>query len=94
MKNPSGEAQPFRLDQIVVVGRYVEGRLDFRAPQPPPPECTFEALYRAFWQENPEGGTPVPSAQGWISPGDRSASWGDLRAWLESKSWVVRAKTW
>lgn len=79
--NPIVEhGQPFHGDQAVVVEkRTPEGKLDFSAPQPPRnPSMTFDELYDLFFQEDTTS----------------YGNWRALRAWLESKGWVVRAKTW
>lgn len=82
MKNPivDGGGQPFRLDQLVILERRTEdGRLDLRSqPQPPVRAMKFDDLYKMFFREDK------------TAPG----SWDALRAWLESKGWVVRACTW
>jgi hypothetical protein len=86
--------QPFRGAQVVVVEkRKPDGSLDFSAPQPPtarctqhsrcehdasPGEMTFDHLYQVFFREVP----------------DQDGSWDNLNAWLTSKGWTVRAKTW
>lgn len=87
-------AQPFQGTQMVVVEkRKADGSLDFSEPQPPtmPCECarncqhraspgvmSFDTLYRLFFRAIPDGG----------------GSWDQLKAWLDSKGWAVRAKTW
>lgn len=77
---PVNTWQPFHGNQAVIVEkRTPDGQLDFSAPQPPSnPTMTFNDLYELFFQEDK------------TAPG----SWNALRAWLESKGWVVRAKTW
>jgi hypothetical protein len=82
--------QPFRLDQKVVVEkRTADGQLDFSDPQPPlsaPGKCphckglTFRDVYKMYFTENPTGSA--------------SADWAELKAWLDERHWVVRARTW
>lgn len=92
--NPVTEnnAQPFIGSQKVILEkRTEEGILDLSDPQPPlkvydvtgrgrgtPRDMTFDDVYRMFFDECPN------------APG----SWVALRAWLDSRSWIVRAKTW
>jgi hypothetical protein len=92
--NPTGadSAQPFNLSQRVILEkRTPDGILDLSSPQPPlkihdtdgrgrvtPRDVTFDDVYRMMFDECPD------------APG----SWVVLCAWLDSKSWVVRAKTW
>jgi len=88
--------QPFRSNQkIIVERRDGNGNLDFRGePQPPnvrqrcghsegPGVMTFDQLYRLYFRE-----TENAADRG------TSASWEELSAWLKSKSWTIRAKTW
>lgn len=81
VKNPPDDiAQPFRGSQHVVLEcRNPDGSLNFDKPQPPVRVMTFDQVYDLFFRD-----VQV----------QRTASWSDLRAWLESKSWTVRAKTW
>jgi hypothetical protein len=77
--------QPFRSDQMVVIERrFEDGTLDLRGePQPPVEGMKFSKVYDMFFRETsnaPDRGT--------------SASWDELRTWLEKKGWTVRAKTW
>jgi hypothetical protein len=93
--NPTTEhnAQPFRGTQKVILEkRTPEGILDLSDPQPPlkirevdergrgilSRDFTFDDVYAFFFKECQD------------APG----SWEALRAWLDSKSWIVRAKTW
>jgi hypothetical protein len=73
--------QPFRSDEMVVIERRTaDGKLDFTEPQPPCGGMKFDRVYRLYFQANPGSGP--------------SASWEQLEAWLKSKGWTVRAKTW
>jgi len=94
VRNPDveGTGQPFIATQPVVLEkRTPSGALDFSAPQPPTHiqgephkgwdqtrDLTLNDVYDMFFKECPE------------APG----SWKALRAWLDSKGWVIRAKTW
>lgn len=72
--------QPFRGDQVVVIEKRKEdGSLDFTPPQPPVQGMRFDRVYDLYFKE--------------VSQGD-SATWEQLAAWLKSKGWTVRAKTW
>lgn len=72
--------QPFQGRQTVVIEkRDSSGRLDFSAPQPPRNSATFDEVYEWYFRAVPEGDT---------------ASWADLKAWLDERGWVLRAKTW
>lgn len=85
IKNPvvEGGGQPFRGDQQVVLEkRTPDGKLDFSMPQPPTGAAggvTFDELWNLYARTNPK---------------DWCGSWNTLKAWLDSKGWVVRAKTW
>ena len=71
--------QPFRGRQIIVVEkRAADGSLDFSDPQPPHRPMTFDALYDVYFAANPDG----------------IGSWEHLSAWLKSRGWVIRPKTW
>lgn len=92
--NPVTEnnAQPFSVNQKVILEkRTPEGILDLSSPQPPlkvhdvdgrgrgtPRDLILDDVYKMMFDA-------CPDAQG---------SWTTLRAWLDSKSWVIRAKTW
>ena len=93
--NPTTEynAQPFRGTQRVILEkRTPEGILDLSDPQPPlkirevdgrgrgtlSRDLIFDDVYALFFNACPD------------APG----SWKALSSWLDSKSWVVRAKTW
>lgn len=100
--NPTTEhgVQPFTSNQKVILEkRTPEGTLDLSDPQPPlkiyevggrgvskiggrehttSRDLTFDDVYNLMFNA-------CPDAQG---------SWETLRAWLDSKSWVVRTKTW
>jgi hypothetical protein len=93
--NPTTEnhAQPFRCNQKVILEkRTPEGILDLSDPQPPlkvyevdgrgrgtlSRDLILDDIYKMMFNECP----------------DAKGSWDTLRAWLDSKSWVVRAKTW
>ena len=76
--------QPFSGGQRVLLEkRTEEGILDFSGEQPPVKvhgrDLTLDDVYVLYFRANPEA---------------NSGSWGELRKWLDSKSWVVRAKTW
>lgn len=87
IKNMLG--QPFQLDQPVVLEkRTAEGKLDFSDPQPPLAlhgRCaccnglTFRDVYKLYFTANPD--TPT-------------ASWEELKAWLDERRWQIRARTW
>jgi len=82
--NPNLGAQPFTGNQKVILEkRTPEGILDLSDPQPPlkvrDKDMTFDDVYALYFRENPKSD---------------NCSWDTLRAWLDSKSWVVRAKTW
>jgi hypothetical protein len=80
-RNPvvTGGGQPFQGSQLVVIEkRTPDGKLDFSLPQPSADPMTFDGLYALFFREDKD------------APG----SWDALRAWLDSKGWIVRAKTW
>ena len=81
--------QPFKGPEVVVIEkRHADGTLDFSDPQPPTVSCdlchhdtgvmTFDDVYKLFFREMPDG----------------VGSWEQLKAWLDSKGWVLRAKTW
>jgi hypothetical protein len=82
--------QPFQGSQMVVIEKRKEdGSLDFSGEQPPAwycPMCdgvgksafTFDKVYEFYFQDNPDG----------------VGSWEALKAWLDSKGWKIRAKTW
>jgi hypothetical protein len=71
--------QPFTGSQRVILEkRTPEGMLDRSEPQAPSGSMTFDELYQAFFRNEPT----------------MEGTWANLRAWLESKHWVVRAKTW
>jgi hypothetical protein len=73
--------QPFKGSQPVILEkRNGKGELDFSGEQPPVSPLTFDEVYRLYFQATPDG--------------PPSASWDDLRQWLESKGWHIRAKTW
>jgi hypothetical protein len=72
--------QPFRGNETVIIEkRDSRGKLDFSAPQPPRNQATFDQVYDWYFRAVPEG---------------NSASWSDLKAWLDERGWVLRAKTW
>jgi hypothetical protein len=72
-------AQPFQGRQKVVLEkRKADGTLDFSEPRPPVGGMTFDVVYRMFFRANPKG----------------EGTWEQLSAWLASKSWHIRAKTW
>jgi hypothetical protein len=87
--------QPFQSRQVVILEkRKADGTLDFSEPQPPtvrrkcghsegPGVMTFEEVYKLYFRE-----VPATVASGW------SASWEELKAWLDGKGWCIRAKTW
>lgn len=81
-KNPITEhgAQPFRGNQKVILEkRTLRGKLDFTGEQPPTGDMDFDDVYyKIYFKLNPTG----------------KGTWEELRAWLDSKGWVVRAKTW
>jgi hypothetical protein len=73
-------SQPFRGNQLVVVEkRTSKGALDFTGAQPPTGGMSFDSLYKLF-QSN--------------SNPTQELTWANLRAWLETKRWVVRVKVW
>jgi hypothetical protein len=87
------DTQPFRLDQKVIVEKRTDdGALDLRGqPQPPimrPGGCCschdglcFRDVYKLFFLDEKNK--------------DRaSASWADLKAWLDERGWKLRPKTW
>jgi hypothetical protein len=92
--NPTTEnnAQPFiGRQRVILEKRTPDGILDLSSPQPPlkihdtdgrgrvtPRDFTFDDVYQMMFDD-------LPNAPG---------SWEALRAWLDSKSWVVRVKTW
>ena len=77
---PVGIGQPFRGSQRVLLEkRTLRGRLDFTGEQPPPGDMNFDDVYYQLYFK------ACPTGKG---------SWEELRAWLDSKGWVVRAKTW
>ena len=80
-KNPivEGGGQPFRGTQPIILEKLtLRGKLDFTGEQPPSGGMTFDDVYKLYFKAVPTGG----------------GSWETLRAWLDSKGWVVRAKTW
>lgn len=82
IRNPvvGDSGQPFRgSQQVILEKRTPEGKLDFAGEQPPAGGMTFDAVWDLYTQTNPKK---------W------SGSWDALREWLDSKGWVVRAKTW
>jgi hypothetical protein len=81
-KNPITEtgAQPFRgSQQVILEKRTLRGKLDFTGEQPPTGGMTFDDVWSLYANSNPK---------------EWDGSWPTLRAWLDSKGWVVRAKTW
>jgi hypothetical protein len=80
--NPAvtGGGQPFRgSQQVILEKRTPDGKLDFSGEQPPAGGMTFDELWNLYLRTNPK---------------DWDGSWSTLKAWLDSKGWVVRAKTW
>ncbi len=87
--------QPFQGKQkIIIERRFADGSLDFRGePQPPSIHChcghaspgvmTFDQVYDLYFRET-------------ANAADRgiTANWEELDAWLKSKGWSIRAKTW
>lgn len=77
--------QPFRGDQKVLIERrFADGTLDLRGePQPPVEVTTFNKVYDMYFRET-------------ANAKDRgiSAGWEELQAWLRTKGWSLRAKTW
>jgi hypothetical protein len=72
--------QPFTGSQVVILEkRTSDGALDFSGEQAPTAPMTFDALYRLYFRANPSV---------------ESGTWDGLKAWLDSKGWRVRAKTW
>lgn len=72
--------QPFRGSQKVILEkRHADGALDFSEPQPPTAPLTFDGLYHLYFLANAKV---------------ESGTWEGLNAWLASKGWTVRAKTW
>jgi hypothetical protein len=72
--------QPFQGSQVVILEkRTPEGKLDFSGEQPPTGELTFDDVWALYARTNPN---------------DWNGSWKTLREWLDSRGWVVRAKTW
>lgn len=84
IQNPvvDGGGQPFRgSQQVILEKRTPEGKLDFTGEQPPTNIRIFDDVWAIYYART--------------QPGiDRDGSWDALRAWLNSKGWVVRAKTW
>jgi hypothetical protein len=75
-----GLGQPFQgFQQVVLEKRTPQGNLDFTPEQPPTGGMTFDAVWDLYARTNPK---------------DWDGSWATLRAWLDSKGWIVRAKTW
>lgn len=74
--------QPYRGSEVVVVeARHADGSLnvqDDTVPREWIRGITFDALYSAFFRANPEA----------------VGTWESLSAWLKSKGWSIRAKTW
>lgn len=84
MSNPTveGGGQPFRGEQKVVLEKRdpQTGKLDFTGEQPPTGEnLTFDDVWTLYARTNPK---------------EWDGSWETLLAWLNSKGWVVRVKTW
>jgi hypothetical protein len=92
-QNPTPSyGQPFQGHQKVVIEKFTpDGKPDFSAPQPPHQihggthkgfdltrDITFDDVYQMFFREDKEA----------------VGSWENLKAWLDSKGWVIRAKTW
>jgi hypothetical protein len=81
-RNPvvSGGGQPFQgSQQVILEKRTPDGKLDFSGEQPPAGGMTFDYVWGLYAQTNPK---------------DWDGSWNTLKAWLDSKGWIVRAKTW
>ena len=90
--------QPFQGKQEIILERRTkDGALDFRGEQPPSIRCkccghsspgimTFDQVYDLYFRDQDALG----------EKGDRgtSASYEQLAAWLDSKGWSIRAKTW
>lgn len=73
--------QPFRGDQVLVIeARDPEGRLKLRVPQPPSGYVTLDEVYQMFWRDPKND--------------QLDGTWENLSAWLDSKNWKLRAKTW
>ena len=71
--------QPFTGRQkIIIEKRHSDGSLDFSNPQPPSQPMTFDALYDMYFATEPSG----------------VGAWESLSAWLKSRGWIIRAKTW
>ena len=71
--------QPFKgQDRIIIEKRNSSGGLDFSGEQPPPEPMEFDRVYEMFFRADPEG----------------LGTWEQLRAWLNSKGWTIRACTW
>lgn len=73
--------QPFRGTQQVILEKRdpQTGKLDFTGEQPPTGDMTFDGVWALYTRTNPK---------------EWSGSWETLLAWLNSKGWVVRIKTW
>ena len=87
--------QPFRGDQKVIIERrHADGTLDLHGqPQPPSIRChcghaspgvmTFNQVYDLYFRETTDA-----------SDRGTTASYEELEAWLKTKGWMIRAKTW
>lgn len=65
---------------LVIEKRDDEGRLLFTEPQPPVGGVTLDEVYQMFWRD---------------PKNDKlDGTWENLSAWLDSKGWKLRAKTW
>lgn len=76
--------QPFRGDErIIVEARDENGRLRFDVEQPPTKflNTDLDTLYRQGMWQDPAFKDAVGSAE-------------NLRKWLKSKSWTIRARYW
>jgi hypothetical protein len=77
--------QPFQgLQKVILEKRKEDGSLDFSGEQPPARTFTFNQVYDLFFRANP------------ALYGDYGldGTWENLKKWLDSKGWKVRAKTW
>ncbi len=73
-------AQPFHGEaDVVVEKRDADGKLMFDDPQPPKMVAKFDEVYSWYFAEVKTGA---------------SAGWAELSAWLDTKGWRLRAKTW
>jgi hypothetical protein len=81
-KGSQGGRESVGDTKVVVEKRHPDGSLDFSEPQPPSEwihGVWDSQIHKMYFREHPEKET---------------MAWDDYFAWLKSKGWHVRKKTW